>query len=233
MSLRILALDTSTEACSAALFYDNELITRYEYAPRKHAALILPMLDSLLAEAAISLAQLDAIAFGRGPGAFTGIRIATSVTQGIAYAADLPVIPISTLAALAYATAQQQNVEHIAAAIDARMGEVYWGLYQADHDNGVKLLVAEQVCTPELVTNATHIQSPLQWPWYGCGSGWASYAKQLQQRLPVDRYWGEQYPHAASIVQLAVSCFQHGLIVAAEQALPVYLRDDVAAKPHS
>ena len=231
MAVRILALDTSTAACSAALFHDDHIISRYQLAPRQHGELILPMLDSVLAEAGLALTQLDAVAFGRGPGAFTGVRIATSITQGIAYAADLPVIPVSTLAALAYATVQQYNVNYVAAAIDARMGEVYWGLYQADQDIGIALMAAEQVCTPAQVTTIA-AGSPA---WYGCGSGWLNYAKQLNQRQPVAQYWGEQYPHAASIVKLAIPAYQQGqgLSVTADQALPVYLRDKVAEKPQS
>ena len=124
--MKILALDTSTEACSAALLIDTEIHQRYEVAPREHGALILPMIETLLSEAGCAPTQLDALAFGRGPGAFVGVRIATGVAQGIAFAADLPVIPVSSLAAMA------QSVEHgnVYSAIDARMNEVYWGAYR-------------------------------------------------------------------------------------------------------
>jgi tRNA threonylcarbamoyladenosine biosynthesis protein TsaB len=127
--MKLLALDTATEACSAAVWVDGTVLERYELAPRRHAALILPMIEAVLAEANLSPLQLDAIAFGRGPGAFTGVRIAVGIAQGIAFAADLPVIPISTLAALALGAAQETGYSRIAAALDARMGEVYWGVY--------------------------------------------------------------------------------------------------------
>ncbi|MGB1311163.1 MAG: tRNA (adenosine(37)-N6)-threonylcarbamoyltransferase complex dimerization subunit type 1 TsaB, partial [Leucothrix sp.] len=133
--MKILAIETATEACSAALYHDGGIISRYELAPRKHTQLILPMMDSLLAEAGLSKQALDAIAFGRGPGAFTGLRIAVGVTQGLALALDRPVIPISSLAAMAQqvldATVDLASamLDYIPA-IDARMGEVYWARYK-------------------------------------------------------------------------------------------------------
>ena len=111
--MKLLALDTATEACSAAVWVDGAVLERYELAPRRHAALILPMIEAVLAEAGLSPPQLDAIAFGRGPGAFTGVRIAVGIVQGIAFAADLPVIPISTLAALALGAEQELSLIHI------------------------------------------------------------------------------------------------------------------------
>ena len=123
--MKLLALDTATEACSAAVLADGEVLERYELAPRRHAALILPMIESVLAEAGLEISQLDAIAVGRGPGAFTGVRIAIGIAQGIAFAADLPVALVSTLAALALGTARDTGATRIAAALDARMGEIY------------------------------------------------------------------------------------------------------------
>ena len=139
--MKILALDTSTEACSAALLIDSQISQRYEVAPREHGALILPMIERLLVDAGVVLSQLDALAFGRGPGAFVGVRIATGVAQGIAFAADLPVVPVSSLAALA------QSVEHanVYSAIDARMDEVYWAAYRKNNEGVVELLGEETV----------------------------------------------------------------------------------------
>ena len=150
--MKLLALDTATEACSAALLVDDAIIERYELAPRRHAALILPMIEAVLAEAGIGVAQLDALAFGCGPGAFTGLRIAAGVAQGIALAGGLPVVPVSTLAAIACHAVARYGVERVAAAIDARMGEVYWGTYRAARDGGVVLMGAERVCSPALAT---------------------------------------------------------------------------------
>jgi tRNA threonylcarbamoyladenosine biosynthesis protein TsaB len=126
--LKILALDTATEACSAAIIVDSEISEKSLIAPRRHADLILSMIDELLSDSGVALSELDAIAFGRGPGAFTGIRIAAGIVQGLAYGADLPVIPISTLAALAQGT--NENSDFIISAIDARMSEIYTAIYR-------------------------------------------------------------------------------------------------------
>ena len=127
--MKILALDTSTEACSAALLIDGEITSQYQLAPREHSRLILKIIDKLLSDAKVSVSSLDAIAFGRGPGSFMGLRIAAGVVQGIAFAHDIPVIPISTLKAIAQRAYEQTNIENVLVAIDARMDEVYWGAY--------------------------------------------------------------------------------------------------------
>ena len=225
MSLKILALDTATEACSAALFYNGAVIYRYEIVPRQHTQLILPMLQSLLDEAGLTLAQLDAIAFGRGPGSFTGVRIATSIAQGIAFAADLPAIPISTLQALAQGSWRESKDKSVLAAIDARMNEIYWSAYQLG-DNDVMLpIYPEMVCAPnecyfKLATN-----------FVGVGSGWDSYHAIIQQQFTTTMPWIPQcYPNAYDIAVLAINDFKNGKAVSVEQALPIYLRDHVANK---
>ena len=135
---KLLAIDTSTEACSAALGIGGDVRERYEFAPRQHAELILPMVDALLAEGQIKLKDLDGLAFGRGPGAFTGVRIATGVIQGLAFGAGLPVVPVSSLAALAQGAAPGHS--SIMSAFDARMGEVYWGAFAVDKQGLVRIL---------------------------------------------------------------------------------------------
>jgi tRNA threonylcarbamoyladenosine biosynthesis protein TsaB len=224
--MKLLAIETATDACSAALWVDGVLTTRHEVAPREHTRLILPMMDALLAEAGLRLSDLDALAFGRGPGAFTGVRIAAAVIQGSAFAADLPVVPVSTLAALA-----QQGIDagspRVLAALDARMDEVYWGAFQAD-DQGLAVPVgAEQVIAPDAVP------IPEGEGWRGVGSGWAAYEDALRARLGecVSDIDPEALPAAAEVARLAVRDFNAGLAVPAEQALPVYLRDKVAEKP--
>ena len=122
--MKLLALDTATEACSAALYIDGEITQKYEIAPRKHSSLLLPMVDTLIKDAGISKTDLDAIAFGRGPGSFMGVRIATGVAQGIAFALSLPVVPVSSLAAMAMVNYTETGATHNACAIDARMNEV-------------------------------------------------------------------------------------------------------------
>lgn len=219
--MKLLALDTATEACSAAVWVDGAVLERYEFAPRRHAALILPMIDAVLSEAGLSVKQLDAIAVGRGPGAFTGVRIAIGIAQGIAFAADLPVAPMSTLAALALGAGREFGYSHLAVVLDARMGEVYWGAYAAT-GNTVVLLGEEQCCPATVVTAPPG-------DWFGVGSGWLTYPEALAQRLSVKRWQGDRYPHAGDIAWLAAD--QRDVWVAADLALPVYLRNQVAKRP--
>lgn len=223
--MNILALDTSTEACSAALAVGDDIIERYHLAPREHANLILPMLEELLAEAQLLLSQIDAIAFGKGPGAFVGVRIAAGVTQGIAFAADLPVIPVSSLAALA------QGAQHaqVLAAIDARMEEVYWGAFIQDENGLVQLSGKEIVTSPAAVP----LYEDSDGQWFGVGSGWQSYDHVLITRVQgLSGYDGYRFPRAKHIAMLGKRDFQLGHAVDAAQALPSYLRNQVAKKPH-
>jgi len=220
--MNILAFDTSTEACSAALSFNGEMRERYEIAPRQHAQLILGMMDGLLAEAGMTLTQLDALAFGRGPGSFIGVRIATGVVQGIAFAQDLPVVPVSSLAALAQGVDQPR----VLAAIDARMSEVYWAAYERD-DAGIMQLRGEELLTP-----AERVQLPDPQGWFGAGTGWHDKGPQLARYLPqVTGYSADVFPHAGSVARLGEAGFHRGLVLSAEQAQPVYLRDQVAKKP--
>lgn len=224
--MKLLAIETATEACSVALYLDGEVRESYRLAPREHARLVLGMADGLLAEAALQPAQLDAVAFSRGPGAFTGVRIATSVVQGIAFAAELPVVPVSTLAALAQGGCREFGWQNIAAAIDARMDEVYWGVYECI-DGLVQPRQAERVCPPVAVPT---LQGE---GWHGIGSGWASYGDELKARLgsAVNDSCDDCLPHAQDVARLAAAAFAWGEAVSAEQALPVYLRDQVVHRP--
>ncbi len=224
--MKLLAIDTSTEACSAALLISGEVRERHEIAPREHARLILPMLESLLAEAGLKLSQLDALAFGCGPGGFTGVRIATGVIQGLAFGADLPVAPVSSLAALAQGTYRETGAQQILSAIDARISEVYWGAYRAGDAGHVTLEGDETVCAPQ------HVPLPVGADWFGAGSGWAAYETALQTRLGGAAYTcdGQRYPRAYDVALLGAGIYQRGLAVSAEQVLPVYLRDEVAWK---
>jgi tRNA threonylcarbamoyladenosine biosynthesis protein TsaB len=220
MTVKLLGIETATEACSAAVLVDGELVERFEVSPRKHNELILPMCEAVLADAGLSLKQLDGIAFGCGPGAFTGVRIAASVTQGIALACDLPVISISTLANLAYQT--QVNLgEIVMPAIDARMDEIYWGLYKRVQNN-VELVGDEKVQAPDEVSIQDHISC-------GLGTGWGVYKQVLQQRLTMDvnNIVEDTLPHAKVTVQLAKYKYLNQQMVEAKDALPVYLRNQV------
>ncbi len=224
--MRLLALETATEACSAALWVDGEVYERYELAPQRHAEHLLPMLDALLAEASLELAQMDALAFGRGPGAFTGLRIAAGVAQGIALGADLPVVPVSSLAALAQGMYRERGVTQVLAGFDARMGEVYWGMYRAGGDGFVEAAGRECVCPPEAVP------LPPDGRWTGAGTAWVRYGAQLSQRLGerLAGCEGERFPRARDIAELGVRYYRSGRAVDAARALPVYLRDKVVGQ---
>lgn len=222
--MKLLAVETATEACSAALFIDGVINERWQLAPKIHTKLILPMIDGLMAEAGLSPTQLDALAFGCGPGSFTGVRIATGVIQGIAFGADLPVVPVSTLAALAQEFFDH-NPESLAfTAMDARMGELFWGVYRRNGQGFAELLGKESV------VSALQVEFP-NLPGVGLGSGWAVYQQLLSERLDglVERYLADGvWPKAAAIARLGVEHYRQGLAVDVEQAMPVYLRDKVA-----
>ena len=220
--MKLLAIETATDACSAALSIDGEILERFEIAPRAHTELILPMIDELMAEAGLAVSQLDAMAFGRGPGAFTGVRIAVGVTQGIAFGADLPVVPVSTLAALA----QGADNNNVLAALDARMDEVYWGAYQRNAAGLVELVGEECVSAPG------DVPLPEGEGWQGAGAGWSAYEDTLPARCArqVALWDGSGFPHARDVVLLGIAGYEAGQGVVAEQALPVYLRDKVTWK---
>ena len=223
--MKLLAVETSTDACSAALFVDGEIKEKFELAPREHTKLILPMIDALMADAALKPQQLDAVALSRGPGSFTGVRIATGVAHGIAFGADIPVVLVSTLAAIAQGFFNQQDVDLSFTAMDARMNEIFWGVYQRNA-LGLAKLLGEEAVTP-----AADIVFPECFG-FGVGSGWAVQGDVLRARL-ADKLQGvvsEVRPHAACIAQLGAYDFANGLAVPVEQAMPVYLRDKVAKK---
>jgi tRNA threonylcarbamoyladenosine biosynthesis protein TsaB len=225
--VRLLAIDTSGEACSAALLSDSSVLQRFSREPRRHGALILGMAEDLLAEAGIALSQLDALAFGRGPGSFTGVRIAVAVTQGLAFGADLPVVPVSTLAGLAQGHYRRKAVERSLVALDARMGELYWGAYVLDGGGLMRLSGFEEVAAADRVT------IPAGEGWQGVGSGWAAYGEVLRRRSAgcLEGVDADALCESRDIAALGAADFRAGLAVAAEQALPVYLRDRVTAVP--
>lgn len=227
--MKILAIDTATEACSAALLIDAEVRSQYKIAPREHSHLILQMVEDLLSESDTGMAQLDAIAFGCGPGSFMGLRIAAGVAQGMAFAHDLPVIPVSTLKAIAQVAHEETGSEHILAAIDARMDEVYWAAYHLDN-NEWRLDGEEIVVPPE------HIPAPdSQINWTGAGTGWKTHKERLLPtadcQLPT--LLPDCLPSAGAMAKLAVADINAGRLLSAEKAVPVYLRNNVAKKPKS
>lgn len=220
--MKLLAIDTVTEACSAALWLDGEVLERFELAPRRHTTLVLPMVQQLLAEAGLSLSQLDALAVDRGPGSFTGVRIGTSVVQGLGFAADLPVIPVSSLATLAQAVWQKFQYENVLALIDARMQEVYWAHYVLQGQ--AMALVGE-----ERVNTVAQITIDDEQNVYCVGSGSREYQAQLQSRDGYQVVTDSDYdfPHAAVLAGLAVKAYERNEVVSAEKLEPIYLRNQV------
>ncbi|HEV7632704.1 MAG TPA: tRNA (adenosine(37)-N6)-threonylcarbamoyltransferase complex dimerization subunit type 1 TsaB [Steroidobacteraceae bacterium] len=234
--MKIIALDTASGFCSAALLIDGELRVREQVTRREHGQLILPMIDSLLREAGVALSSLDAVAFGRGPGSFTGLRIAASVTQGLAFGANLPVLPVSDLRALAqqaFDLRRLQNVAgratdvHALACMDARMREVYWSVHRPDAA-GLAVDARERVSAPTAVS----LQGIDPDSVFAAGCGLSAYAAELAViGLSSARSLQQAEPHARDVARLAAADFAAGLAQDASAALPVYLRDDVAQVP--
>jgi tRNA threonylcarbamoyladenosine biosynthesis protein TsaB len=219
--MKLLAIETATEACSVALSVDGEVRERFEVAPRRHTDLVLPWADELLAEAGIARAQLDAIAVGRGPGAFTGVRLAVALAQGMALALDRPVLPVSTLAVLAWPARRAGG--DVLAAIDARMGEVYLGWFRADGEQGLHAIGPEWMAAPERVD----IDGK---DFVGVGTGFAAGSGALAEALLPKLLLCDPLalPHAADLVRLAALDFAAGRAIAPDQLEPAYLRDKVA-----
>ncbi|MCC4307704.1 tRNA (adenosine(37)-N6)-threonylcarbamoyltransferase complex dimerization subunit type 1 TsaB [Alcanivorax marinus] len=216
----ILAIETATDACSVALYRDGEVLERFEPGARRQTERVLPLVDDLLAEAGVGLGSLDALAFGQGPGAFTGVRVATSVIQGLAFARDLPVAGVSTLAACALAAFDAHpDRPRVLAAFDARMGELYLGAYQC-HADGVETLLADGLFDPDDVPALDGAD------WLLAGSG-AVYRERVAARVTLAAVDEAAAPRASAVARLAAPLVAAGLTVPAEQAQPVYLRDRV------
>lgn len=220
----LLALETSADACSVALLNGAELTERHELLPRSHTQYLLPMVDELLSASGLSLAALDAIAFGRGPGSFTGLRVCASVVQGLAYAADLPCVSVSslrTLAMTALPAAWQAGSRDILCCVDARMDEVYYAQFlvsECNNEGWPEVVQDDALAAPESV----------RWTvddGYAVGSGWR-YAQRMGYRGEIAEL--DLLPRASALARLAERSLAAGEVVTPAQALPVYLRDDVA-----
>jgi tRNA threonylcarbamoyladenosine biosynthesis protein TsaB len=219
--MKILALDTSTEHCSAALWRDGSVDSREAAAGQTHSQLLLPMVDELLRRHALALKDLDGIAFGRGPGTFTGLRIACGVTQGLAFGSGLPVVGVSTLLALAEAV----QSERVVCCLDARMGEIYHAAYARSGEDW-RAVHEATLCAPDAAPELP------AGTWVACGGGFSAHSAALSKRYAgrLSEIRPELYPHARQIAALGVRQFEQGNGVPAEQALPVYIRDKVALR---
>lgn len=225
--MKILAIETATEACSVALWVDGDVRERHAVVPRLHAERVLPDTRALLDEAGLQLRDLDGIAMGRGPGSFTGVRIAASMVQGLALGADLPVAPVSTLAALAAGALRVTDEDAIIAALDARMGEVYLARFRRGKGNAPDAEGREIVVAPETAP------VPGSGGWFGAGHGFSARDGALRQRLSGSLAGVDEtlLPHACEVAALGALMLERGEGVSAERALPVYVRENVAKKP--
>ena len=232
-NVTLLALDTATEACSVALLRGGEKTHLAQFAQREHTKHILPMVDEILAQAGITLHQVDALVFGRGPGSFTGVRIGAGIAQGLAFGAALPVIPVSNLAAMAQAVYVQYQAENVLTAIDARMNEVYFAQWQAQKvrsDFGEFLdwqpMIAEQVCSPskviEQVARQHHENAVL------VGTGWAAYPELNEANL--GKATEITLPSALYMLDLALPKWFAGETISPLEIEPIYLRNEVTWK---
>lgn len=225
--MNILAIETATDACSCALEFSGTIVTRHAVEPRRHTELLLPMIDAVLADAGAGLAALDAIAFGRGPGSFTGLRIACSVAQGLGFGAQCPLVAVSTLQVVAAGMRRSHGVLGVLVAMDARMGEVYWGGFAWD-GAAMAPVFEESVVSP----HAVHV--PGAGSWAGAGSGWSVHRAVLDacvaDRLgrPPELVDAARLPDASDMLAPAKLALESGLAVAPENASPVYLRSRVA-----
>ncbi len=223
----LLAIDTSTHACSVAIAFKDTVEQEFSDEPRSHTRLLLPMVDQVLAAAGCELSQLDAIAYGAGPGSFTGLRIGMGVVQGLAFGANVPVIPVSTLQVMAQGAVRKFNLrggETLLPALDARMEEIYWGVYRAKA-GGAEEVVPDALTAPEKV--AAELQgSGID---VGVGEGW-----QYADQFPVKAVRTDSglVPEARDVAVVAQSLLQSGKAVPVEQARLRYLRDKVSWKKH-
>jgi tRNA threonylcarbamoyladenosine biosynthesis protein TsaB len=221
----IIAIETSSELASAALLHNDQLISREAPGVKTHSQSVLPMVQELLRQAGITLAQCDAVAFGAGPGSFTGVRTACGVAQGLAFGADLPVVPVVTLLAMAQACREASGASDVLAVMDARMEEVYWAQYR--YHNGWQTII-------EPTLSATSAVLPLR-AVVACGNGLSAYSAKFATafgQLPagpnLPDWQPGVMPHAAQVAQLARIAFAEGRAVAARDAQPIYLRNKVA-----
>ncbi|WP_455424721.1 tRNA (adenosine(37)-N6)-threonylcarbamoyltransferase complex dimerization subunit type 1 TsaB [Dryocola sp. LX212] len=225
--MRILAIDTATEACSVALYNEGTSRAHFELCPREHTQRILPLVQDILNQSGLSLSELNALAYGRGPGSFTGVRIGIGIAQGLALGAELPLIGVSTLATMAQGAWRQTGATRVLAAIDARMGEVYWAEYQRDEQGVWHGEETEAVLKPEAVAERL---KQLDGEWATVGTGWQAWPDMALNSRVIVQDGKTTLPAAEDMLPLAIQAFNADRTVAVEQAEPVYLRNEVTWK---
>ncbi|MDY1038251.1 tRNA (adenosine(37)-N6)-threonylcarbamoyltransferase complex dimerization subunit type 1 TsaB [Lelliottia sp. CFBP8978] len=225
--MRILAIDTATEACSVALWDNGNLFAHFEECPREHTQRILPLVKEILHQGNTTLTELDALAFGRGPGSFTGVRIGIGIAQGLALGANLPMIGVSTLATMAQGAWRNTGATRVLAAIDARMGEVYWAEYTRDEQGIWHGEETESVLKPDAVAERL---KHLSGEWATVGTGWVAWPEMANESGLTLVDGKVLLPAAEDMLPVACQSLAAGKTVAVEQAEPVYLRNEVAWK---
>ncbi len=232
MSVKILAVETATEFCSAALLIGSRILLKHNPAPREHSRLILDMVDELLVESSLQLDNIDALAYGAGPGSFTGLRIAASLLQGLAFGVNKSIIPISTLQALAQAAWRRYEHTEVLAILDARMDEIYYGFYQLDNNGIMRNSLPDQVSSPyvlEILPAKYRSKN-----WHVVGTGIFTYYREIKMFLPqLELNMSLNYPSALEITILAKHIFSTGGELSAEKALPIYIRKEVVKNKYA
>lgn len=227
--MRLLALDTSSDACSVALITGDDTVSRHETQAREHTRLLLPMIREVCKEAEVSVSELDAIVLGNGPGSFIGMRIAASVAQGLAFGAGLPIVPVSSMAAMAVDIFANESASHAAIAQDAHMQEVYFGLYKRSGDGLPRVVSDERIAAPGPLDELADLEAQ---DVLGAGVGWQLYpvlGEANAAHVTVsDRY---QVPNARALLRLGRRAFEAGETIAPEGVNPAYLRQKVASVP--
>ena len=230
--MNYLALDASTEACSVALQVNDKIFSRYDICAQSHSLHLLPMVDEVLKEANIKLTDLDGLIFGQGPGSFTGVRIGVGVAQGLAFSANLPVVGVSSLQAMAQLAYDKHGENKVIAAIDARMAEVYNGYFVLDEHKIMKAQQAEAVTPPDHL--AEHLSPVVNGSFYAVGTGWDAYTEKLGEQLSsLKSNEGSPdilFPRAEAMLTIGIAKLVQGEGVSAENAQPVYVRDTVSWK---
>ncbi|NMP31333.1 tRNA (adenosine(37)-N6)-threonylcarbamoyltransferase complex dimerization subunit type 1 TsaB [Thalassotalea sp. M1531] len=222
--MKLLAIDASTEACSVAIYNDGNVYSDFELCPQSHSLVLLPMVDRLLKESNSQLSDFDALVYGRGPGSFTGVRIGIGVAQGLAFAADIPTIGISTMQTMAQEAFEVHGQKYVNVAIDARMSEVYCSSWHLTDKGLMELATQEQVMPPE------KFSSLIENSGYGVGTGWQAYPQYLAEKCQNNEEVAVLYPNAKYMIPSAIQSFKNGETQPADQAQPVYVRDTVSWK---
>ena len=240
--MNYLAIDASTEACSVALTLNGSVFSRYDLCPQSHSLQLLPMVDAVLKEADIKLGDLDGLIFGRGPGSFTGVRIGVGVAQGLAFSANLPVVGVSSLQAMAQLAYAKHQQTQVFSTIDARMGEIYNGYFELDeHKIMQPTALFNSIASSENTEQVFEFVTPPQnvkeqfttqalSPVYGTGTGWEAYKESLFELKSNDGTPDILFPSAEAMLVIGHSLFEKGAGVSAEHAQPVYVRDTVSWK---